>query len=149
MGNQWSAMGLSTSDRFWPKVSKSDGCWQWRGAVSSGYGMLWVERRMVPAHRVAYELIVGPIPDGMVIDHLCRNHGCVNPDHLEPVTNHENILRGISATARNARKPLCSLGHPFDRVAKDGRRLCMTCQRRRAKGVRERKKARRQTWMTM
>lgn len=70
------------------------GCWVWTAASNGrGYGRIWVDGRPHPAHRVAYEIHVGPIPAGMEIDHLCRNRGCVNPAHLEPVTRRENLRR--------------------------------------------------------
>lgn len=86
-------------ERFLSKVDKrADGCWHWTAALMpNGYGYFRVStprRRMVYAHRAAYELLVGPIPDGMVIDHLCRNKSCVNPEHLEVVTQGENVRRG-------------------------------------------------------
>jgi hypothetical protein len=78
-------------------------CWLWTGAVDAkGYGRVLTPDGHRPAHRLAYELAVGPIPDGLVIDHLCRTPGCINPDHLEPVTRRENTLRGETIAARNA-----------------------------------------------
>lgn len=91
------------AERFWSKVDKedSDGCWLWVGGYSGGkngrYGCFSIGGRrggMRPAHRVAYELLVGPIPEGMVLDHLCHNTRCVNPRHLEPVSQEENMGRG-------------------------------------------------------
>lgn len=82
--------------RFWANVEKGDDCWTWlgrRGGGNARYGVLGVNYRRVYAHRFSYELLVGPIPDGLTIDHLCRNTLCVNPDHLEPVTLQENIRR--------------------------------------------------------
>lgn len=88
--------------RFWQNVSKSAGCWEWQGAVmGGGYGAIKVEGRRVPAHRFAYELLVGPIGEGLEIDHLCRNRSCVNPEHLEPVTRSVNVKRGIPYRARS------------------------------------------------
>lgn len=83
-------------------VDDETGCWQWlHGTNSIGYGQLHVRhskpRRMAYAHRVYYERHVGPVPDGLELDHLCRNPGCVNPEHLEPVTHAENIRRGYQA----------------------------------------------------
>ena len=86
--------------RFWSRVVKSDDCWEWAGAHDNhGYSKTSFEYRDMAAHRVAYELVVGPIPEGLTIDHLCRNRGCVNPAHLEPVTQRENTLRGVSPAA--------------------------------------------------
>lgn len=74
----------------------SSGCWLWSGKVDRyGYGKVWVSgAREAIAHRVVYETVVGPIPDGLVIDHLCRTPACVNPDHLDPVPQRENLMRG-------------------------------------------------------
>lgn len=101
-------------DRFESNVPDitSTGCWEWAGArfVSTGYGMLNVRSsvdgkwRPTTAHRVAYELLVGDIPDGLVIDHLCRNHACVNPAHLEAVPQQTNLLRGEHPSAIAARR---------------------------------------------
>ena len=86
--------------RFWSKVDKRpDGCWLWAGNTTgtTGYGRFHIAGRMVVAHRWSWEQEHGPVPDGLVLDHLCRTRLCVNPDHLEPVTNRENVLRGIAA----------------------------------------------------
>ena len=91
-----------------------DGHWEWTANKDrAGYGLFWHdgERR---AHRWAYEYFVGPIPQDLVIDHLCRNTSCVNPNHLEPVTNKENVLRGEGFAARNAKLTHCPQGHPYD-----------------------------------
>jgi hypothetical protein len=81
-------------EHFWGMVEWSPGCWLWKqSTTTTGYGRYRVSGRNDPAHRVAYEYAVGPIPEGLVLDHLCRNKRCVNPAHLEPVTQHENILR--------------------------------------------------------
>ena len=109
----------SLETRFWSKVDRSGGptaCWPWLAACSGrGYGHVWVggAKRQETAHRVAYELLVGPIPAGLTIDHLCRNRRCVNPAHLEPTTMRENTLRGVGATARHARQTHCKNGHEF------------------------------------
>lgn len=100
---------------FWKNVvALPDGCWKWdAGKQSSGYGVFWVAGDPVLAHRWAYEASVGTIPEGLCIDHLCRNRACVRPSHLEPVTMRENILRGKGATAINARKTHCPQDHPY------------------------------------
>lgn len=124
--------------RFWGKVDKAGACWEWTGTKSpNGYGTFKI-RNTDPlyAHRISYEAIVGPIPDGLHIDHLCRNRGCVNPAHMEPVTSKVNNLRGESIAAKNARKTHCHRGHEFTpentwlRVGKRGPcRECRTCAR--------------------
>jgi hypothetical protein len=93
VGNDWR--------RFWSKVLISDGCWVWTGTTDKdGYGVLGVDGRFVRAHRFAYELLVGPIPEGLELDHLCFNRPCVNPGDLEPVTTQENLRRrDIARTA--------------------------------------------------
>jgi hypothetical protein len=103
------------SARFWVKVDVTDTCWLWTGArTTSGYGNFYVAPGSpVVAHRVAFELLLSPIPDGMQLDHLCRVRLCVNPDHLEPVTSAENNRRSTSPTAVNARKTHCIYGHEF------------------------------------
>jgi hypothetical protein len=95
------------------------------------------------AHRWSYEHFVGPIPEGLHIDHLCRVRRCVNPDHLEPVTPKENYLRGEGPTARNSTKTHCKYGHKFDKSNTSvygGRRHCNECGRRRQRKYRQSKK---------
>lgn len=125
--------------RFWDKVQAVDtGCWLWRGARSNGYGRLKVAGRTCFAHRLAYIRLVGAVPPGLQIDHLCRVRECVNPAHLEAVTARTNILRGESPVAKNARKRLCPRGHELagvnlaiylDRQGRQRRtcRRCRTC----------------------
>lgn len=125
-------------NQFWAKVVKGPDCWEWTGTkLKTGYGIF--DHRC--AHRIAWELERGPIQRGLVIDHLCRNRSCVNPDHLEPVTQRQNLLRGDTFVARNAAKTHCQRGHEFTRentyyAPKGGSRHCQTCrreyQRRRA-----------------
>lgn len=124
------------SERFWAKVDKTDTCWLWTGATArNGYGQVGIDGRTRSAHRVSYEALVGPIPDGLVIDHLCRVRHCVNPDHMEPVTSGENTRRGASAQVER-----CVNGHPLVapnlhvRQNRPGRRECRVCNftRRRA-----------------
>ena len=92
-------------------------CWEWIGVLSpSGYGRLQVKKRSIKAHRVSYEMYKGSIPKGLVIDHLCRNRACVNPNHLEAVHLKENTLRGVGFAAINNRKTHCDNGHEFDEL---------------------------------
>lgn len=117
-----------TADRFWGKVvwnGDENECWTWQAALShDGYGCFVTGGRHFPAHRFAYELLVGPIP---AVRH------CVNPAHLEPVTRRENLLRGNTIQARNAAKTHCPQGHPYsgDNLYVDARgcRSCWTCKR--------------------
>lgn len=117
-------------ERFWSKVDKTDSCWLWTGATAgAGYGQLWVGGRRVYVHRFAYEQFVGPIPEGFQIDHLCRIHNCVNPAHLEAVTQRENVLRGVAPPAVNAQKTHCPQGHAYDAKNVRGDRICRPCHR--------------------
>ena len=127
------------AERFWPKVAKTATCWQWVGArQAGGYGRFLLETgRLVLAHRWAYESLVGSIPEGMTLDHLCRNTGCVNPEHVEVVTREENAYRGNP----NVAKTHCKRGHEFTPEntytppKRPHVRDCRTCrseQRRRA-----------------
>lgn len=119
--------------RFWAKVKRSDsGCWNWTASTwANGYGQFKSDGRMVAAHRFAYERVRGNVPDGLQLDHLCRNRLCVNPDHLEAVSQRENILRGMSPSARQARQTHCRKGHEFTAEntysGTDGRRRCRAC----------------------
>ncbi len=108
-------------------------CALWEGArQSGGYGHFRCNKRNIYAHRFAYELLVGAIPDGMVVDHLCRTRACVNPQHMEIVTQRVNILRGTGWSARNAAKTHCKRGHPLEGANLyewHGHRLCRTCRK--------------------
>lgn len=125
-GSEW--------ERFWRRVKVlENGCWQWiGGSHSRGYGGFTLAggKKRVRAHRWAYEKCIGPIPEGLGLDHLCRNHACVNPLHLEPVTDRINILRSpISLASINAKKTVCLRGHPFTHLNTEGKRVCRTCLR--------------------
>ena len=122
-------------ERFWSKVAKgpNDKCWQWLASDGAmGYGKMWFAGQLQYAHRISYMLAHGAIPLGMTIDHLCRDHGCVNPNHLEPVSHQVNVLRGRSPSAINAKKVNCKVGHPYDlfntRIRVNGGRGCRICQ---------------------
>lgn len=116
--------------RFWSKVRvTTDGCWMWTaGTNGRGYGCYYHGKTTKRAHGVAYETLVGPVPEGKQLDHLCRQRLCANPSHLEPVTNRENTLRGIGTSAQNARKTHCPRGHPYTGHDKRGRR-CVVCDK--------------------
>lgn len=132
---------FSDLTRFTSKfsVNEATGCWEWSGARDrGGYGRFTFRGRLHAAHRVAYELFVGPIPEGLDIDHLCRVRNCVNTEHLEPVTTRENIVRGLApalAGLRMASKTHCPRGHEYTEantyIAPTGGRLCRTCNRDR------------------
>jgi hypothetical protein len=126
---------LSTAERFWEKVDKSGGCWEWTAYKRQGYGRFSMPGGPVLAHRLAWLMLIGPIPAGLVLDHLCRNPGCVNPAHLEPVTPGVNVMRGTGPIAANATKTHCPAGHPYDRISAK-RRECRTCDRDRHRAAR-------------
>lgn len=114
-------------------------CWHWRGKLKDGYGRIRVHGVITRAHRYAFALYRGPIPDGKVLDHLCRNRACVNPHHLDPVTNLENTMRGENFAALNKAKTACPKGHAYDientYVDGRGRRYCRTCARERKRAA--------------
>lgn len=123
-------------------------CWMWLGATTmDGYGRIRAGGNSIRAHRVTFTALYGPIPEGLTLDHVCGNRPCVRPDHLEPVTNKENILRGEGIASRNADKTHCPEGHaltddnlrPADLAR--GFRSCLTCHRRRDRERMQRKAA--------
>jgi hypothetical protein len=124
---------LSPRERLLSNISvDANGCWNWGLTIDNqGYGRIGLKQKKGLAHRIAYQELVGPIPDGLVLDHLCRNRKCCNPSHLEPVSNRENILRGTSQSAINSAKVCCTNGHEFDagntRYDKLGKRHCRKC----------------------
>lgn len=125
----------SVLDRFWiyaGDTSDAEACWVWEGTMRGGYGRLYDGTRQAAAHRFAYELLIGTIPEGLVLDHLCRNPPCVNPAHLEPVTSAENIARGIPKYSKVTH---CPKGHEYtdENVYRPpgspNRRHCRACWR--------------------
>lgn len=127
-------------ERFLAKVATNpDGCWLWTAHIGRhGYGGFRIGGKWQLAHRVGWWLHRGEIPDGLVLDHLCRVRRCVNPEHLEAVTLAENIRRGIAGevnAARHLAKTHCPHGHPYDEAdtgrRPDGRRTCRACRRDR------------------
>ena len=118
---------------FWGSVYAFGDCWLWTGYIDpEGYGQgKDTNDKTWRAHRLAWTLLVGPIPNGLTTDHLCRVRNCVNPDHIELVPPGVNTLRGYGRGAQNARKTECKRGHPLNGenlyTYSDGRRLCRTC----------------------
>ena len=121
-------MRKNTMHDFWAKVSVCmGGCWDWIGPRSRrGYGVFFQDGGKLLPHRVTYEIEHGPIPVGLVIDHLCRNPPCVNPLHLEAVTNSENVIRGIGPSTYWRERDECGRGHEFDGFS-GGQRTCSQC----------------------
>lgn len=130
---------LDLPERIASKIQIDEsGCWRWTASMKSGgYGQLRWNGTIRRAHRVVYQLLVGEIPDGLQLDHICRRRHCVNPAHLEPVTQRENLLRGDTIPAKCAAKTHCPKGHPLagDNLVpsqlKLGQRSCLTCCRER------------------
>lgn len=129
--------GPSTLERMFDKISPepNSGCWLWTGSMfPTGYGQArFVAHASAQAHRVMYELLVGPIPENLDLDHLCRIRSCVNPRHLEPVSRRVNLLRGIGHPAINAQKTKCIHGHSLSEeniYRVNGKRVCKDCRRR-------------------
>ena len=132
---------MNTEDRFWEKVNKNgeNGCWVWTACVfRSGYGCFAIRKdkwKNVRAHRFAYEMLVALIPKDKELDHLCRNHACVNPKHLEVVTHKENCVRGDGGKRVpeiNKAKTHCTRGHPYNEtntyINGKGARMCRICR---------------------
>lgn len=143
-------------ERFWAKVDKNGPlpelrpdlgeCWLWTANTSpKGYGQIKVDGRLIGAHVVGYELTIGPVPEGLELDHLCRRTTCVRGAHLDPVTHAENLRRSTSGDHVKARAELiteCPQQHPYDeantRIGADGRRKCRACGRDKARAARAR-----------
>lgn len=136
----------TASDRFWAKVQMAGAleCWEWTATRLHGYGQFWAAGRLVLAHRWSYEFLIEAIPEGLHIDHLCRNRACVNPWHLEPVTQRVNTQRASSLVTT------CKWGHEFTpentilrkpRAGCNPSRACRTCTNARRRRAREAQKA--------
>ena len=126
-------------------IVQENGCCLWAGSFcyEGGYGVVAYKGKQVLVHRLLYEHFVGKVPDGLELDHFhCQNRSCCNFTHVEPVTKRENILRGNSPMAINARRTHCKSGHPFDdantHITSTGRRLCRTCDKIRQQLKRDR-----------
>jgi hypothetical protein len=139
---------LTDEQRFWSKVQKTEGCWLWKARLRpDGYGEFSAGGRLVRAHRFAYELAIGPIPEGMEIDHVkargCTSRACVNPAHLEAVTGRENTMRGAAPSIVLRNSGACIHGHlmteanTYCRKDRPGQRMCRECKR-----IRDRKNKR-------
>ena len=103
VGRRGGALPAPLERRLWDKVQVGPSCWEWLGAVNSdGYPVLWDGKRLAYAHRIAYEMVVRPVPKGFDVDHLCYHLRCVNPGHLEAVTHQENVRRAVAR--RKARR---------------------------------------------
>lgn len=133
---------VSVADRYHSRydIDPVTECWVWnKGRFSSGYGALYVGSNNKPAHRIGYELLIGPIPEGLELDHLCRNRPCVNPWHMEAVTHEENVRRGEAFNAIANFNNVCVRGHQLTDwnvyVKRDGRRQCKACHKAREAGL--------------
>ena len=128
------------------KIDQISGCWNWCGYLNSnGYGKLGIKMKTHYSHRISYFIFKGEIPEGLVVDHKCRNRSCVNPDHLRAVTRRTNTIENSSSMAAiHSRKKECLRGHPLSgtnlRIRKNGSRICIAChQMRNAKRDRRKK----------
>lgn len=135
---------LTVEERFWSKVDRQgpDECWPWIDQLDSkGYGRFKLNGHYPVASRVAWELTVGPIPEGLKLDHLCRNPPCVNPAHLEPVPQKENVRRGLMGVLRTH----CPNDHEYvestTKIDRKGHRVCRICERERMQRFLERRRA--------
>lgn len=139
-------------ERFLSEHEGVEDCWLWTGANNGkGYGIVGIKRRPRYVHRVVYERLVGPIPEGLEMDHLCRNRACANPDHLEPVTHVVNAHRGVGSTWQvNLAKTHCKWGHEFTpentRRYRNGR-WCIACETDRTARRREQRRELRRAYL--
>ena len=141
----WADAGVPAEDRFWARVEKSDGCWNWTGHTTGhGYGRIIVDGKKMQAHVYSYVLHGGVVPKGWVVDHLCHNRDvsclgggacphrrCMNPAHLEAVTNRSNLLRGHTIVARQSEQTRCKRDHPLsgdNLIVRRGKRECRKCK---------------------
>ena len=139
---------MTLLSRFLDKVSPepNTGCWLWHGSCDGkGYGRIAYEGRSFPAHRASHILFKGPIPNGLQIDHLCRQPGCVNPEHIEAVTARVNNMRGDSVAVKASKATHCPQGHPYSgdnlgRRTTRNERFCKTCKRQQDKDYYYRRK---------
>lgn len=126
-------------------ITDDKGCWIWTGAKQDDYGIIYIRGKREFVHRAMYQLFVGPVNNNRELDHLCRNHSCCNPYHLEPITSRENSLRGNHPLFIAHRKNQCLKGHDLTnlenvRFRKDGRRRCLICDRQTLKNWRKTRK---------
>lgn len=132
-------LDLTVDERFWNRLRETaDGCWEWAEYVDEkGYGRFWDGSRTIRAHQYSYSALVGDVPAGLELDHLCRNRRCANPYHLDPVTHAVNMARSDNILLANAAKSHCLRGHEFtpeNTYAKnDGGRQCRACDRERTR----------------
>lgn len=135
----YGTLTLSELEEFISRFELQDnGCLVWtKQTYNGGYGVTSIRGVLGRTHRLMYSLVMGPISDDLVLDHLCLNKACANPAHLEPVSNTTNILRGTSPSAQNARRTECVNGHRFNRkntgqglnIGGRPRRYCRECKR--------------------
>ena len=127
-------------DRLTSKFTIGDDCWEWTAAKDTGgYGQIKVDGKNEKAHRCVYELLIGPIPAKLELDHSCSIRYCVNPKHLEPVTHAENVRRSGARGnmgQSNKRKKACPQGHPYSGINSRGDRFCHTCMAAQARARR-------------